>query len=189
MKQNINIVYTFFKGVKTPKTVLTHLSFDEINTIMQKNQKELRWFVYDIRTKTIQDIYGTDTWYRLIQYRKHIKTAEGHKDFIYYRGIAEGAISKSDMDKLYMFHYTNVARNYTKEELSTPVRDVKKMTKFLMEPFTNLSKIWEHMEKKRNFDTKLNKIDNGETIDLTQLKNKGFSITENRREMAGLHQD
>jgi len=187
MKQNINIVYTFFKGIKQPKRTLTHLSFDEISIIMQRNKKELRWFVYDLKTKQIQDIYGTDPWYRLIQYRKQIKTIESHLAFIYHRGETEGSISKFDMDKQYNLAYFNIGKDYTKEELAIPITNTKAMKEDLLSPFVKMSKIWEHMAKKRNFDTKIDKIENEETINLTKLKNKGFSITENRREVAGLH--
>ena len=179
MKKIINKVYAFSKTEKTFKTIVTAKNYDELLPIMEKNRDKFSWFVYNIKDKSIRDMYSKHNPGKIAFFRELVGKLEIRKSIEYAHGVTKSKqeVTKKFLDNQFKKNLDEVS-NMPKHILYRPIDDIKAE---LMRPFTDMALIWRYMEQKRTFTQKLNELQN-ESINVEKLKHAGFNVKETKRQ-------
>lgn len=185
MKKIINIVYAFSKTEKTFKRIVTAMTYDQLKPIMERRRNDASWFVYNIKHKTIHDMYAAYSPGKIAFFRKMVQSVETKKAIEYSQGVRKGTITKKDYDKEYKAHLDYIINNTPKHILYAPFNDSKAIVKDILKPYIDQGKIIDYMEKKRNLDAKLKAIQDApiSEFNLSNLENRGFTIKRQNHEV------
>ena len=183
MKKIINIVYAFSKTDKTFKSIVTAKNYDQLLPIMERNRDKASWFVYNIKDKTIKDMYAQHNPGKIAFFRELVGKIETRKSIVYAHGVTKdkNECTKKFLDARFKQNLDYVTKNTPKHKLYAPITDPKAVIEDLRKPFTDVLAVSKYMKERRKFTQQLIKLQD-ETIDITILQHKGFQLKSGNRQ-------